>query len=195
MPTKMIEKNQILTYLEEVAKNDSQESFRKLYNHYYTRLFRQALYYLTNQPDAAQEVVSDVFIAVWQGRKVLDKVKDPDAYLFIAIKHASSAYVARSYKEKRELLMENLPDTNYHSDNKSDFALLDAELQIKYEQALSKLPPRCAEVFKLVREDRRKYAEVAEMLGVSVKTVDNQMGKAIKILYKELRENLFSVFF
>lgn len=184
----------ILHYLKEVATNDNSQAFKKVYDHYYNRLFSQALYYLNNNPNYAQEVVSDIFIALWQGRTILDKVKNPDAYFFIALKHASARYIERKYKNKIELLTENLPDTQ-PSHSLSDNELLDQELQDRYNDALAKLPPRCAEVFRLVREERKKYSEVAEMLGISVKTVENQMNKAIKFLYEELKENLFSIFF
>ncbi len=188
-------KKDILNFMKEIAESDCPDSFRLLYNHYYTKLFRQALYYLNNNPDYAQEVVADVFVALWQSRKILDTITDPDAYLFIALKHAAARYVEKNYRKKTELLIENLPDNNYSSSDETDFDILDIELQTKYKQALEKLPPRCAEVFRLVREERKKYSEVAEMLGVSPKTVDNQMNKAVKLLYEELKENLFIVFF
>jgi len=185
----------ILNYLKEIAEYDCADSFRSLYNHFYTKLFRQALFYLNNNPDYAQEVVADVFVSIWQSRKVLATVTNPDSYLFIALKHASARYVELNYKKKPELLVENLPDTGHISDNTSDSDLLDKELQERYEKALEKLPPRCREVFLLVREERKKYSEVADILGISPKTVDNQMNKAIKLLYEELKENLFIVFF
>lgn len=188
-------KKDISNLLKEIAESDCPDSFRLLYNHYYTKLFRQALYYLNNNPDYAQEVVADVFVALWQSRKILDTITNSDAYLFIALKHAAARYVEKNYRKKTELLIENLPDTNYNSSDETDFDIVDVELQKKYMQALEKLPPRCAEVFRLVREERKKYSEVAEMLGISPKTVDNQMNKAVKLLYEELKENLFIVFF
>lgn len=184
----------IQNQLKEISDNDSLESFRCVYYHYYSRLFRQALYYLNNNPDYAQEVVSDVFIAIWQSRKVLNNVSNPDSYFFIALKHATSRYIEKNYKKQKELLTENLPD-HQASNTFTDTDLLDRELQDKYKAALGKLPPRCADVFRLVREEHKKYSEVADILGISTKTVDNQMNKAVKILYQELRENLFSVFF
>lgn len=191
----MDRKDDILNFLKEISEFDCSDSFRELYNHYYNRLFRQALFYLNNNPDYAQEVVSDVFVALWQSRKVLNTVTNPDAYLFIALKHAAARYVEKNYKEKTELLIENLPENDYNSGDSTDSDILETELQEKYKNALNKLPPRCAEVFRLVREERKKYSEVAEILGISPKTVDNQMSKAIKILYDELKENLFIAFF
>ncbi|MDU1905175.1 MAG: RNA polymerase sigma-70 factor [Dysgonomonas sp.] len=191
----MEEKKDILSYLKEIAETDCPDSFRLLYRHYYQKLFRQALFYLNNNPDYAQEVVADVFVALWQSRKILDTITNPDAYLFIALKHAAARYVEQNYRKKPELLIENLPDTDYSHGDITDFDILDKELQDKYKKALEKLPPRCREVFLLVREERKKYSDVAEILGVSSKTVDNQMNKAIKLLYEELKENLFIVFF
>lgn len=190
----MQEKDDILTYLNEIAQYDCPDSFRQLYNHYYARLFQQALYYLNNNPGYAQEVVADIFVALWQGRKVLDRVAEPDAYLFIALKHAAARYVEQNYKKNIILVTEKLPDTFNDSDT-TDYGLEDQELQEKYKAALENLPPRCAEVFRLVREERKKYSEVAEILGISVKTVDNQMTKATKLLYDQLKENLFTIFF
>ena len=186
--------NDIDSCLKNISESGCSGSFRIVYDHYYNRLFRQALYYLNNNPDCAQEVVSDVFIAIWQGRKALGKVTNPDAYLFIALKHAAARYVEKNFKQKHELLTENLPDT-CTADNSSDNELIDKELKDNYDEALKSLPPRCAEVFRLVREEKKKYSEVAEILGISPKTVDNQMNKAIKLLYEQLKDNLFVFFF
>ena len=180
--------------LKKISDSNCADSFRILYDHYYNRLFRQALYYLNNNPDYAQEVVSDVFVALWQGRQLLKNVSNPDSYIFIALKHAAARYVEKNFKQNHELLTENLPDI-HTADDKSDNNLIDKELQNKYEEALNNLPPRCAEVFRLVREEKKKYSEVAELLGISPKTVDNQMNKAIKILYEQLKDNLLVLFF
>lgn len=184
----------IIHYLKEIAESDDQQSFRVVYDYYYNRLFRQALYYLNNNPDYAQEVVSNVFVALWQGRKVLDKVSNPDSYFFISLKHAVSRYVEQNYRRNRELLTENLPDIVKDNED-SDSNIRNQELVAKYKTALNNLPPRCAEVFRLVREEHKKYSEVAELLGISIKTVDNQMGKATKMLYEQLKENIFFIFF
>lgn len=189
---KILTSERILECFQELAGKDSYSAFDKIYNHYYNKLFRQALFYMKH-PDEAQEIVADVFIALWQTRKILDKVRDPDAYLFIALKHARSKYISKYYCEKHELLTDELPDIL--SDSSTDLSLVNTEMTQKYQSALSKLPPRCAEVFRLVRIERKKYSEAAEILNISVKTVDNQMNKAVKILYSELKEHLFSIFF
>ena len=191
-----MKKNRIIidNCLKKISDNNCTDSFRFLYDHYYNRLFRQALYYLNNNPDYAQEVVSDVFIALWQSRKVLKNVSNPDSYIFIALKHAAARYVEKNFNHAHELLTENLPDINI-ADNKSDNDIIEKELRKKYREALNNLPPRCAEVFRLVREEKKKYSEVAEILGISPKTVDNQMNKAVKLLYEQLKDNLFAIFF
>jgi RNA polymerase sigma-70 factor (ECF subfamily) len=67
------------------------------------------------------------------------------------------------------------------------------ELERLYQQALEQLPERCREVFVLSRQQQLKYSEIAAIMNISVKTVENQMGKALKILHKQLREYLNSV--
>ncbi len=183
----------IIEYFRLIATEDCYSSFRMVYNHYYNRLFRQAMYYFNN-PDIAQEIVSDIFVALWQSRKVLHNVTDPDSYLFISMKYARAKYIEKIYKENKEIFMEVIPDVIHHDSNPEN-KLLESELEEKYQRAMEKLPPRCAEVFRLVREDKKKYSEVAEILGISPKTVDNQMNKAVKILYSELKEHLPIVFF
>jgi RNA polymerase sigma-70 factor (ECF subfamily) len=179
-------------HFKRIALHDSHSDFQVIYKLYYYKLFRQALYYF-NDPDIAQEVTADVFVAIWQARKILDKVENPDAYLFIALKHARAKYVERRYQNQHELFAGQLPEAT--SENQPDSELLDEELQEKYRAAFEKLPPRCAEVFHLVREEKKKYAEAAKLLNISIKTVDNQMNKAVKILYSELKEHLFCAFF
>ena len=181
-------------YMTKISDDNCNDSFRFVYNHFYNRLFQQALYYLNNNPEYAQEVVSDVFVALWQGRKILKNINNPDSYFFIALKHAASKYIEKNFKQKHELLTENLPDIHI-ANNESDNELIEKELQDKYNEALNNLPPRCAEVFRLVREEKKKYSEVAEILGISPKTVDNQMNKAVKLLYEQLKDNLFIFFF
>ena len=69
------------------------------------------------------------------------------------------------------------------------------ELEGKLHRALEKLPERCREVFLLSRKQQLKYAEIASVMNISIKTVENQMGKALKILHQELREYLpFNIF-
>ena len=184
-------KAETLALIRNIAQHDSHSDFRAVYNLYYKRLFRQALYYFPN-PETAREVVADVFVSLWQSRKILDKVKDPDAYFFISLKHTCSKLVE---KRTTSLSFTSLDDlTEWKEDHLSDRLLVDHELQTKYKEALKKLPPRCAEVFRLVREEKKKYAEVAELLNISPKTVDNQLNKAVKLLYSELKEHLFCLF-
>ena len=182
----------ILFHLRELSEKASHESFRVIYDHYYHKLFKQAMFYF-DHPAIAQEIVADVFVSLWQNHKVLHRVENPDAYLFISLKHAQAKYVRKNYRNNPELLTDNLPEPT--ASNSSEELLLSKELDNKYREALTKLPPRCAEVFRLIREEKKKYAEVAEMLGISTKTVDNQMNKAIKILYAELKEYIYFTFF
>ncbi len=176
-----------------IATEDCHSSFRVVYDYYYNKLFRQAMYYFNNA-DITQEIISDIFVALWQSRKVLHKVTDPDSYLFISLKYARAKYIEKICKENKEIFLEVIPDIVHHNSNPEN-ELQESELEERYRLAMEKLPPRCAEVFRLVREEKKKYSEVAEILKISSKTVDNQMNKAVKILYSELKEHLPIVLF
>ncbi len=187
----------IIENLRRISTEDCYSSFRIVYDHYYNRLFHQAMYYFNHQ-DTAQEIVSDIFISLWQSRKVLHKITDPDSYLFISLKYARAKYIEKMCKENKEIFTEILPDilqpNIFHDDSNPENKLVESELEEKYQISLAKLPPRCAEVFRLVRQEKKKYSEVAEILSISTKTVDNQMNKAVKMLYSELKEHLFIAF-
>lgn len=185
-------KEDILLHLQKIAEESSHSDFHALYIHYYKRLLRQALYYFPHA-ETAREIVADVFVSLWERRKVLNKVSDPDAYLFISTKYACTQYLKRNNPVYTSVSIDEFYDLK--EDHLSDRLLIDEELQGKYKEAFQKLPPRCAEVFRLIREEKKKYSEAAELLGISVKTVDNQLNKAVKILYSELKEYLFFLFF
>jgi RNA polymerase sigma-70 factor (ECF subfamily) len=175
--------------LTEIQENNSQESFHTLYKLYYDHFFRTAYYYLKNQ-DFAQEVVLDVFMILWNKRTELCSIKDFDRYCFILIKHN-----ALNYMEKENLRatdsVEDIANQVMEQDHTSpEELLLDEELFAHYLIALNNLPDRCKEVFLLVREEKKSYAEVAELLNVSIKTVDAQLQKATKRLKSDLSDYL-----
>lgn len=188
--SKILNPEQIQSHLLQVALNDSHEDFRILYDYYYPRLFAQA-YSFFNDSETAREVIVDLFVGLWQSRKILNKVQNPDAYFFIALKHARAKYIEKNITKNQNLLIDQIPDSI--TTVSSDSLLIEKELDEKFQHAFAKLPPRCAEVFRLVRQEKKKYSDVAEIMGISIKTVDSQMNKAVKILYEELKEYLFCV--
>lgn len=137
--------------------------------------------------DEAEEVVQAVFIQFWEKRNNLEIEISLKSYLYRAVRNGALNKIKH---EKVKL--------EYAGYAKSSNADIEApsenleveELQFKIRHALMKLPEQCRKVFELSRFEELKYAEIAERLGISVKTVENQMGKALRIMREQLQDYL-----
>ncbi len=167
-----------------ICRHDDRQAFRRLFDIYYQRLLNYAFFILESGTDA-QEVVSAIFVKVWNQRKTIGDVKNLDSYLYVSIKNQCYNYI----RDNRGLLLQTLDSEEYtfvssHQNPEKQF--LDSELKEKIVAAVEELPPKCRLIFRMVREDGMKYAEVAEQLNLSVKTVEVQMGRA----YAKMRQAL-----
>lgn len=155
-----------------IQEQDSEPAFRALFDLHYARMFRIAYYFLQDD-DLAKEVTLDVLAEIWIKRKTMIIPNDFRHYSFVMVRNAAiNAW-------NKEHQMEKVP-IEQHPDQDAMNPDSDAELFETYERLLSELPPRCREVFCRVKEDEQSYADVAEAMGISVKTVDAQLQKALK---------------
>ena len=157
---------------------DDQEALRVLYDHYNKRLFELA-YTIVRSKEMAEEVVGDVFIQVWQKRKRIRTVENFSFYLYVMTRNSSRSYL-RKYGQKRLINLDELAMPLYQIDATPEDLMITGEALQAINRAINELPPKCRMVFKLVKEDGLKYKEVAELLHLSVKTVENQLGIALK---------------
>ena len=165
---------EVRRYLRKMSEQDSQTAFRDFYDMTYDRLFRIAFYY-THHEEWSQEIVLDVFMKLWEHRKQLLEITNIEDYCFILVKNASLNYIEK--EERRPTL--STETLHEHSDQAvSPEDALISELFSRYVKALDRLPERCREVFIRIREEKQTYAQVAEELGISTKTVDAQLQKA-----------------
>jgi RNA polymerase sigma-70 factor (family 1) len=165
-----------------------ENAFKSLFDHFYPELLNYA-WYISGSKFAAEEIVSAVFINFWQTRKKLPDVKNLNSYLFISVKNRSYNYlrdnglriIREDEKERFQpiITFEN-PESQYLSN----------ELRTIILNAIEELPDRCRMVFRLVREDGLKYQEAADLLDISVKTVEVQMGRATAKLKSALEPYL-----
>ncbi len=177
----------IALLIERIAKQDDRNAFRSFFDAYYQKMFRWAVYYVKTE-QGAEEVVSDVFIRIWKNRQGLAEVLQLDSYLFTAIKRQSFNFIQQNNKR---LYIENLDaieNISYEHHSDPEYEYLQQELDALIKTVVEKLPPRCRLIFQMVRLDGMKYKEVAELLHISIKTVENQLLKATLIL----RENVQS---
>jgi len=160
-----------------IALQSDEQAYEELFHHFYPSLYQFALSFVkTGQ--LAEEVVSDVFIRIWQKRAALARIHDLKLYLFICTKNTSLNYLRQQKKDAV------LPD-DYRVQLRSVYfdpeqLLITAEMINRIQEAINQLPPRCQLIFKLIKDDGLKYKEVAELLHLSLKTVENQMTVALR---------------
>lgn len=163
-----------------------QQVFGIFFRDQYARLCTFAHSFVKDR-DEAEEAVQQVFIQLWEKRLHVDIQLSIQAYLFRSVRNAClnklrHAQVRRAYADEQQALASESPAA-------SGLAFQN-ELQEQIHRAIEKLPEQCRLIFRLSRFESLKYAEIAEQLGISVKTVENQMGKALRILRNELKDYL-----
>jgi len=143
----------------------------------FNRLMRFSIFY-TGEREAAEEIVSEVFVRCWNNRKSLVEVEHPHTYLFVAVKNESLKYRKKissvhlvEIPESEELKLVDMNDPSLRLERK--------ELRHRLDQAIETLPNQARMVFKLIKENGLKYKEVAEILEISPRTVQTQLFRAI----------------
>lgn len=154
-------------------------SFETLFREYFTPLISFARKILGDEDDA-REVVHKVFINLWEKREEIDLSTSLKSYLFTSV-HNRSLNVIR---DRKKFSAEEVPDSAGEWDVSAQIESM--ELEEKINEALEALPEKCRQIFELNRFDGLKYSEIAAKLEISVKTVENQMSKALKILREKL---------
>jgi RNA polymerase sigma-70 factor (ECF subfamily) len=161
--------------------------FEQLFKSHYSPLCSYANQFLRDL-DASEEVVQEVMFKIWTGRDSLVISTSMKSYLFRAVRN-SSMNVLKHHKVQEEyrqsLGKEGEPVTRTMEDE-----MIATELGDKIREAIDRLPLERRKVFIMSRYEGMTYAQIAGKLNISVKTVENQMGKALKTLRVELKEYL-----
>jgi RNA polymerase sigma-70 factor (family 1) len=166
-----------------IALSEDMKAYKELYLLMFDSLFRFS-YSFVKSEQVAQELVSDVFIKLWQIRSQLTAIDNLKPYLFGITKNFSLSYLARASKNLSIQLSDiDLDQISIESliEFESPEDLYISKETIKHIiQAIRELPPQCQIIFSLVKVDGLKYKEVAKLLDISVFTVRNQVAIATK---------------
>ncbi len=184
----LIDKNYTTHLLARIALHDDRKAFEALFQIYYDRLFHFATNFVHNR-NMAEEIVSDVFVKIWRNRQQLVNIKNVDTYLFVATKNQSFNYLQKRSEHQAALPLSFNPDQLiewFNPEKELEYQELLHDIQL----AVENLPDQCKLVFKLIREEGFKYKEVAEILQLSVRTVETQLFRAMKKLSVALDAHL-----
>jgi len=164
--------------VERIAVHNDQQAYKQFFCMFQSRL-RQFAYSVIKSHEIAEEITSDVFIKIWNKRASLLKIDNIVLYLYVSVKNQSLNYLSLKSKENVFFSDEMLVEMrSIYFDPEQ--LMITAEMMRRVQMAISHLPPKCRQIFKLVKEDGLRYKEVAELLGISLKTVEAQMSIALR---------------
>jgi RNA polymerase sigma-70 factor (ECF subfamily) len=159
--------------------------FELLFRSSYVSLVRYAKT-LIKDHDTAEEIVQDLFFRLWKDKEKLNIESSLNGYLFRSVHNGCLHYIEHMKVVERHA--EDISNRQAESQESPSDILNYKELQEKVVRILERLPERCGKIFTMSRFEGLKYAEIAERLSVSVKTVEANMGRALKEFRKELTQ-------
>lgn len=160
-------------------------AFEMVFREYYKPLVRYGTTFLRD-PDEAEDIVQQVFVSMWEKRSQQDIHTSVRALLYKAVHNACLNRI--KHRKVRSAYAEELKATQ--SQEETSDVVQTKELDEKIRSAIATLPEQCARIFSMSRFEQLRYQEIADQLGLSVKTVENQMGKALRIIREQLKDYL-----
>jgi RNA polymerase sigma-70 factor, ECF subfamily len=160
--------------------------FDAVFRRYYEPLCRYACRMLGGDMAEAEDLVQQSFVKLWDRRSELQLQLSVKAYLYRAVHNASLNRLRHEkIKVKYQTIKSRQLDQQHETQDTHSRELLE-----RLRDALQTLPPQCRQIFELSRFDELKYREIAEQLDISIKTVETQMGKALRLMRTQLADYL-----
>jgi RNA polymerase sigma-70 factor (ECF subfamily) len=171
----------------ECLQKSDEEVFETFFRTYYQRLCNYANTIL-NDIDESEEMVQNAFVTLWEKRRSIEIHTSFKSYMYRAVYNNSLNRVKHLNVQRKhdEYYKHNATYTTESTTEK----LMENELELMAQKAIEQLPPQCRKVFQLSRFEKLSYAEIAEQLNISVKTVENHMVKALRTLREKLKDYL-----
>ena len=174
--------------LERISGNGDETALRQLFEMFAAGLLRFSFSILKNK-ELSEEVVSDVFFKIWVHRAKLEEIENFKAYLFTSARNTALNYLD---KEKRNwaIQLEDLSVPLQINEICPETELISKELKEAIGRAIDHLPERCKLIYSLAKIEQLKYKEIAQILDISVKTIDHQLTIAIRKIGEEIQQYL-----
>ncbi|MDR2885284.1 MAG: RNA polymerase sigma-70 factor [Rikenellaceae bacterium] len=168
-------------FLWELVRNDDQAAFRRLFDTYYAPLCRY-VNMIIRDTAAGEEIVLDIFHSIWENRHRIELRSALRPYLFRSARNRSLNHLRDT---RRSVSLESVTPLRCEDHDQIDADQLEEFIQ----QAILSLPDKCREVFLLSREENLPNQQIAQRLGISVKTVEAQITKALKVIRGHIAQN------
>jgi RNA polymerase sigma-70 factor (ECF subfamily) len=170
-----------------LVKEGDAKAYESIFKSFYQPLCQYANS-LLEDIEESEEAVQQVFLNIWDKRQSIEIMTSVQSYLYRAVKNEClnklrHRKIKRMYRKEVEYAGEEGTDITGE-------AIISAELQAEISAAVESLPEQCRIIFQLSRFEGKKYQEIADELGISPKTVENQIGKALRIMRQKLAEFL-----
>ena len=179
-------------YLTERLQAGDIDAFKHLFHSYYTDLCRYVLLFIDDE-DAAEDIVQDLFIYIWEHRETIDFKISHQNYLYQAAR-----YKVLNFKRDNSLhaqKKDEISNQTLHFENSGiEEAIELKELNRIIDEAIDLLPEKCQQIFRLSRKDELSYREIAELMLISESTVKNQISTAIRKIKSYILHSYPSVY-
>lgn len=169
-----------------LIRQGNEAAFERVFKLYFKNLHAYA-YTFIKEDITAEEIVQNVFFRIWEKRDELQIDDSLKAYLYRSVHNESLNHI--KHQKVKSSFQEHYSN-HAEASNDASATMIASELEIQIQKAINELPQQCRIIFQLSRFEQLKYQQIADQLNISVKTVENQMGKALKVMRLKLVEFL-----
>jgi RNA polymerase sigma-70 factor (family 1) len=163
---------------QKIANHADSAAFKQLYLRFFQPL-KHFAYTITHSHEQAEEVVEDVFIQLWTNKENLLSVENLKVYLYVSVRNIGINYLKKENKHSHQSI--DYADANLQSTySNPEQLVISTELRKRIDSAIQNLPPKCKLIFKMAKEDKLPYKDIAAILNITVKTIDAQLAIALK---------------
>lgn len=171
-----------------IAYNNDQSAYRSLFIQLHGKL-KQFSFSIVRSEEEAEDIVSELFVLIIQRKEQLCQLESPLYYFYTTVRNMS-LNLLKKQKRRAGLSMDEWQVQLNSIYFRPDLLMITEEMVLKIKMAVNSLPNRCRLIYKLIKEDGLKYKEVAELLDISIKTVEAQMAIAMRRMAQSMQVDL-----
>lgn len=173
-------------YLIQEIKAGNTRAFAQVFQHYYKDIVLFAASWLPKKEEACEDIVQEVFVNIWDNRNKLPELDSLKSYLLKAVQNRCLNYLRHMQIKSKYLELNSL--TTAQMSRETEEYILYSELKHQLQNTLIHLSPLQRQCFEMNRLKGLKQAQIAEELGIPLRTVEQKIAEALKILKKHLKE-------